>query len=46
LSEILELVEQTGAVLRLSRVKPAVSDVLRCDGVLDRIGEQMRGLGG
>ena len=37
--EILELTQQAGMTLRLARVKPAVHDVLRRDGVLDRIGD-------
>ena len=39
LHEIVELTEQAGAPLRLARVKPAVHEILRRDGVLDRIGE-------
>ena len=38
LSEIVELAEHAGIDLRLARVKPEVSEVLRRDGVLDRIG--------
>ena len=38
LGEIVELAEHAGIDLRLARVKPGVSDVLRRDGVLDRIG--------
>ena len=37
--EILELTEQAGVTLRLARVKPAVRELLRRDGVLDRIGD-------
>jgi anti-anti-sigma factor len=37
--EILELTEQAGMTLRLARLKPAVREVLRRDGILDRIGE-------
>jgi sulfate permease, SulP family len=37
--EILELTEQAGMTLRLTRVKPAVREVLKRDGVLERIGE-------
>ena len=36
--EIVELAEDAGVALRLARVKPEVSEVLRLDGVLDRIG--------
>jgi high affinity sulfate transporter 1 len=38
MGEILELTEQAGAVLRLARVKPAVQEVLRRDGFLERLG--------
>jgi SulP family sulfate permease len=38
--EILALSEQAGVVLRLARVKPAVGDVLRRDGVLARLGDE------
>jgi anti-anti-sigma factor len=38
LSELVELAANAGIDLRLARVKPAVSEVLRRDGVLDRIG--------
>ena len=38
LSEIVELAEHVGIDLRLARVKPEVSEVLRRDGVLDRLG--------
>ena len=38
LAEIVALAEHAGIDLRLARVKPGVSDVLRRDGVLDRIG--------
>ena len=38
LGEIVELAEHAGIDLRLARVKPEVSDVLRRDGVLDRLG--------
>jgi SulP family sulfate permease len=37
--EILELTAQAGVTLRLARVKPVVREVLRRDGVLDRIGD-------
>ena len=37
--EILELTEQAGLTLRLARVKPAVREVLKRDGVVERIGE-------
>ena len=37
--EILELTEQAGITLRLTRVKPAVREVLKRDGVFERIGE-------
>jgi anti-anti-sigma factor len=36
--EILELTEQGGSTLRLARVKPPVRELLRRDGVLDRVG--------
>ena len=39
MGEILELTEQAGVTLRLARVKPAVREVLRRDGFLDRIGD-------
>ena len=39
LGEVLELTEQAGVALRLARVKPAVAEVLRRDGLLDRLGE-------
>ena len=39
LGEILELADTYGAEMRLARVKPAVLDVLRHDGVLDKLGE-------
>jgi sulfate permease, SulP family len=38
LREIVELTDQAGVTLRLARVKPAVRELLRRDGVLDRIG--------
>ena len=38
LSEIVELAEHAGIDLRLARVKPEVREVLRRDGVLDRLG--------
>ncbi len=38
--EILALCEQAGVVRRLARVKPAVGDVLRRDGVLARLGDE------
>ncbi len=37
--EILELTKQAGMGLRLARVKPAVFELLKRDGFLDRIGE-------
>ena len=37
--EILELTRQAGMTLRLARVKPAVREVLKRDGVFERIGE-------
>ena len=37
--EILELTEQAGMTLQLARVKPAVLEVLKRDGVFERIGE-------
>ena len=39
MGEILELTEQAGVTLRLARVKPAVRELLRRDGFLDRIGD-------
>ncbi len=39
LSEILDLAEAYGAELRLARVKPDVLELLRRDGVLDKLGE-------
>ena len=39
MGEILELTEQAGVTLRLARVKPAVHELLRRDGFLDRIGD-------
>jgi sulfate permease, SulP family len=39
LREILELTERAGVTLRLTRVKPAVRELLRRDNVLDRIGD-------
>jgi high affinity sulfate transporter 1 len=39
MGEILELTKQAGVDLRLARMKPAVQEVLRRDGFLDRIGE-------
>ena len=38
MSEILELTKQSGITLRLARVKPAVYEVLKRDGFLERIG--------
>jgi sulfate permease, SulP family len=38
LGEILELTKQAGVTLRLARLKPAVHELLRRDGFLDRIG--------
>jgi len=40
MGEVLELTQQAGVTLRLARVKPAVEDVLRRDGLFDRLGEQ------
>jgi sulfate permease, SulP family len=39
MGEVLDLALQAGVALRLARVKPAVKDVLRRDGFLDRLGE-------
>jgi anti-anti-sigma factor len=39
MGEILELTQQAGVTLRLARVKPAVREVLRRDGFLERIGD-------
>ncbi len=39
LAEILELADTYGAEVRLARVKPAVLEVLRLDGVIDTLGE-------
>ena len=39
MGEILELTEQAGVTLRLARVKPAVQEVLKRDGVFSQIGE-------
>jgi sulfate permease, SulP family len=39
LAEILELTKQAGLTLRLARIKPAVLELLRRDGFLDRIGQ-------
>jgi len=39
LGDIVELARSHGAELRLARVKPSVLDVLRRDGVAQRIGE-------
>ena len=38
-SEILKLTEQAEVTLRLTRLKPAVRDVLERDGLLGRIGD-------
>ena len=38
MNEILALTEQAGVTLRLARVKPSVREVLRRDGVLERLG--------
>jgi sulfate permease, SulP family len=38
MSEILELTKQSGITLRLARVKPAVYEILKRDGFLERIG--------
>ena len=40
LHEVLGLARQAGVTLRLARVKPAVYDLLACDGVLDDIGAE------
>ena len=40
MGEVLELAERAGVTLRLARVKPAVEEVLRRDGFLDRIGKE------
>lgn len=40
LREVLGLARQAGITLRLARVKPAVHDLLACDGVLDDIGAE------
>ena len=40
LHEVLGLARQAGITLRLARVKPAVYDLLACDGVLDDIGAE------
>ena len=40
MDEILALTEQAGVTLRLARVKPAVREVLRRDGVLERLGDE------
>ena len=39
MGEILELTNQAGVTLRLARVKPAVHELLRRDGILDRLGD-------
>jgi sulfate permease, SulP family len=39
IGDILELVQAHSAQLRLARVKPSVMDVLRRDGIADRVGE-------
>ncbi len=39
MSEILELTRQAGMTLRLARIKPAVQELLKRDGFLDRIGQ-------
>ena len=39
LGEVLELTDQAGVSLRLARVKPAVTEVLQRDGLLDRLGK-------
>jgi SulP family sulfate permease len=38
--EILTLTEQADVTLRMARVKPAVREVLRRDGVLDQLGDE------
>ena len=40
MGEVLELAKRAGVTLRLARVKPAVEEVLRRDGFLDRIGKE------
>ena len=40
LHEILALTEQADVTLRLARVKPSIGDVLRRDGVLERLGDE------
>jgi anti-anti-sigma factor len=40
LGELVELADTYGAELRLARVKPAVLDLLRRDGVIERLGVQ------
>ncbi len=39
MGEILNLTNQAGVTLRLARVKPAVEEVLRRDGVFDHLGQ-------
>ena len=39
LAEILELADTYGAQIRLARVKPPVLELLRLDGVIDKLGE-------
>ena len=39
MGEILDLTDQAEVTLRLARVKPAVAEVLRRDGFLDRLGK-------
>ena len=40
INELLTLAEGVEAELRLARVKPEILDMLRRDGVLDRLGEE------
>ena len=39
MAEILELTRQADITLRLARVKPAVNEILKRDGFLERIGD-------
>jgi SulP family sulfate permease len=39
MGEILELTKQAGVTLRLARLKPAVYELLKRDGIVNRIGE-------
>ncbi|HEY5859391.1 MAG TPA: sulfate permease [Actinomycetota bacterium] len=40
MNEILALTEQAGVTLRLARVKPSVRELLRREGVLERLGDE------